>query len=345
MLVETNGTGRAATFRKTNTTGAQPAVFVDSRGGHGIWADHNSATGYAAIIQTINTANTNAGMLVESIGTGPSVWALKSTDAVSGDAIRAENLVANGGAGSFAISNATNGAATISSTTSGTGGAGYFFNSNISNGAATLFTETTGTGAALQAQTSSGFAAIYARRDGATNGNAGVFEIVNTANTYPALQASTSGTGAAINARHTGTSGDAFFAEHAGGTGSAGNFRVSNTTNSASALFAATPSANGTAIGASNEANGVAFAIWSGGLKIVALDVTTSPIDQRASAYRIIAGTSFTLGYTPTDGEVFMVYNESGQSVDFIASGITHTLVNGQGQTFIVFPGGAVRGF
>lgn len=322
MLAETNGTGRAATFRRTNTTGSQPAVFVDSQGGHGIWADHNGATGYAAIIQTINTSNTNAGMLVESIGTGPSVWALKSTDAASGDAFKAENMIATGSAATFSITNATNTYAAVASRTSGSG------------------------------------PAILAENTGAANGFAGSFTVTNTANTYPAIQASTAGTGSGVRViqnagpgagmdvyMQNATSSSPGMSVDQGGLGDGGNFKISNADNNAAALSATTAAPNGMAIRASNDANGVAFAIWSGGLKIAVVDVTTSPIDKRASAYRITAGTTFTLGYIPTEGEVFMMYNESGQTVSFNASGITHTLLDGEGKTFIVFPGGAVRGF
>ncbi|MGC1240928.1 MAG: hypothetical protein WA874_05035 [Chryseosolibacter sp.] len=406
LFAESSGTGRTATFRKLGTTGSQPAVFVDSRGGHGIWADHNSATGYAAIFQTINTGNSNAGVMVESIGTGPSVWALKSTDAVSGEAFKAENWIANGSAATFHVTDVNNGSATISAHTAGVGSAGFFgqtnteawspalmaqtaaqgaafsakalsasananaaefvvenpantrnaimavsegtgstanfIGNNASSTAATVYVSNAGTGAGVQANTSTGFTAIYGRHEGAGNGNAGLFEITQATNTYPALQANTVGTGSAFNARHTGPSGDAVYAERAGaGNGSAGNFRVSDGSNNASALFGVTAAAGGTGIGASNEANGVAFAVWSGGVKIAAADVSTSSITTRASAYRLISGANFTLDFGPTDGEVFMIYNDTGASITI--AGVT--ILNGDGKTLVVFPGGVIRGF
>ena len=111
-------------------------------------------------------------------------------------------------------------------------------------------------------------------------------------------------------------------------------------------MFAATTSANGVAIGASNEADGVAFAVWKGGVKIVALEVTTSVIPTRASAYRITAGgTTFSLGFTPTDGEVFMIYNDTAAPVTISAGGVNDTIAVGEGNTYVVFPGGVIRGF
>jgi trimeric autotransporter adhesin len=191
IYAESNGTGRTATFRKLGTTGSSPAVYVQSMGGHGIWADHNSTSGYAAIIQTINTGNTNAGLYAESIGNGPSIWALKSTSAVGGNAFTAENQIATGSAANFNITDPTNTDAAI-------------------------YTTTGGTGAAIQAQTSTGFAAVFGIRDGSSNGNAAIFDITNASNTYPSLQANTSG------------------------SGSAANFQVMNASNGAQAVFVQT---------------------------------------------------------------------------------------------------------
>lgn len=409
LYAETVGNSRVATFSKRGTTGTQPAVFISSLGGHGIWADHNAPTGYAAIIQTINTANTTAGMLVESIGTGPSVWALKSLDAVGGDALTAENWIGTGGVATFKMTNAANPNSAIMVTTAGqgsagtfeqtdatvwapalvarsngqgaalnavstasananaaefvvqnpannrnavmahtegTGSAGNFMVNNAASGAASLIAQTAGTGAAIQAQTSTGFAALYARREGASNGNAGLFDIVDAANTYPALQVNTAGTGAAINARHTGASGDALYSEYAGtGDGSAGNFRNSNANNNASAVYADT-NGKGPAISANHATKGIALAVWSGGIQITTELVTTPSIANRASAYRITSGgTTFTIDFAPVDGEVFMIYNESGQAITISGGGSNTTLLADEGKTFVAFPGGVIRGF
>jgi hypothetical protein len=74
----------------------------------------------------------------------------------------------------------------------------------------------------------------------------------------------------------------------------------------------------------------------------VAADVTTSPISVRASAYRITAGgTTFGFSFSPGDGEVFMVYNETGQAIT--VAGVT--IANTEGKVLVVFPGGVIRGF
>ena len=415
LFAETNGTGRTATFRKTGTTGAQPAVFVESQGGHGIWTDHNGANGFAGIIQTINATNPNAALLTESIGTGPSVLALKSVDAVGGDALRAETNIGSGSAGSFAITNAANGYPVISSTTTGTGPAIRAENSGAANGFAATFDVTNpanqypaiqvssagngsgvrvmqpkglgagvdifmqntssaasgiavdqggsghggsfiisnglnssvavqamtkGTGAALEASTSTGFTALMARHDGAMNANAALIEIANSVNNYPALQVNTAGTGFAVNARHTGTAGDAIYAEHAGAAnGSAGNFRVSHAENSASALFAATNAPSGTAVGASNEANGLAFAIWGGGMKVSTHTLLAdASITTRASAYLISGGLSYTVGFLMSEGEIVYFFNSTAGNVTVEKTSIPAN----SGKTFI-FLGGALR--
>jgi hypothetical protein len=343
LFAESNGTGRTATFRKLGTTGTSPAVYIQSMGGHGLWADHNSPNGYAGIIQTINTANTNAGLLTESIGTGPSIWALKSTDAVGGNAFEAENQIATGGAARFEISDATNPNATIYSTTGGTG-------------------------AALQAQTSTGFTAIFGVRDGSSNGNAGVFDITNASNSYPSLQANTVGTGSAANfqinnassnapalfaqtngtgtaiaANHTGSTGDVIYADRQGtGTGSAGNFRISNGSNNASAVHGQTNAAGGTAVGAMNTSDGVALAIWQGGMKVTTLSISSTTISTRAMAYNITSGgTTFTFGFGPTQGEVFLVYNSTGSPIT--VEGVAIPV--GEGRTLVHFGGAGFKGF
>lgn len=149
-----------------------------------------------------------------------------------------------------------------------------------------------------------------------------------------------------------GTGADLFKLIYAG-TQSAGvaSFENQNPNNTASALNATTASAGGYAVGASNEANGVALALSAGGLQITTQVVTTGSIAKRAAAYQLSpnAGTTtFTLDFGPKDGEVFMIYNESGQNADIIdkaTGGNVATVQNGEGMTFVVFPGGVIRAF
>jgi hypothetical protein len=52
-------------------------------------------------------------------------------------------------------------------------------------------------------------------------------------------------------------------------------------------------------------------------------------------------GVTFSLDFGPSDGEVFMMINETGQNITIAGIG----LQNGEGKTFVVFPGGIIRGF
>jgi trimeric autotransporter adhesin len=254
LFAESNGTGRTATFRKLGTTGTNPAVYVQSMGGHGIWADHNSTSGYAAIIQTINTGNANPGLYAESIGTGASIWALKSTDAVSGDAFKAENLIASGSAGVFSLTDASNTSPAINVTTAGGGNAVYAENSGSSNAIGGLFrnTNASNTYPALQAETtgpapgisviqgpSSAGSGMYVgiqntststaaiSVDNAGTGRAAMFYNSNGSNSSPAVQGRTVGNGSGVSGLTT-------------GTGVAGQFDINNSSNSNDALYAAT---------------------------------------------------------------------------------------------------------
>lgn len=235
-------------------------------------------------------------------------------------------------AAAFRINNAANTFSAIFVETNGTGSAGMFQQTNTEVWSPALTARTDGQGAAI-----SGVSTTTS-----VNANAAEFVVENTSNPRSAVMATTQGTGFAINATHSGASGDAIYAEHQGsGNGSAGNFRISNAANGASALYAATNAPSGTSIGASNDANGIALAIWAGGMKITTNEVTTTSITTRAAAYRITTGgTSFTLDFGPIDGEVFMIYNETGQAIT--VGGIL--IPNNEGRTLIVFPGGVIRG-
>ncbi len=338
LSVINNGMGSAGRFTINNRGSKMPALWAETNSDSALSAPIyglNTGTGdVAASFRITNAASAFSAAFAESNGSGPVIFA---------------NQIGIGQAGQFQIQNAGNAEVAVRAFTNGTGSAANFNINNAANTAPALFTTTTGTGAALQASTSTGFTAIYGRHEGATNGNAGLFDIIDAANTYPALQVNTAGTGAAINARQNGTSGDAIYAEKVTGTGSAGNFRISDGNNSASAVYGATTAAGGVAMGAANEANGIAFAIWNGGLQVTTNVVSGSTsISSRASAYQItFAATTFSLDFGPKDGEVFLIYNETAQTITINnASGAAvASLLSGEGKTFIVFPGGAIRAF
>lgn len=378
--------GYAAILQSINIANPDPAVFVEAVGpgfslfvqksqsastGDAIFADHWGSAGSAARFVVNNATNPSPGIISQTNGTGSAITAentgagngfaglfsvtdpannypaIQASTAGAASGVRVIQTTGTGGGVDVFMQNATSSASGMAVDQGGLGSAGSFLITNPSSGSPAVSAVSNGAGAALEAKTSTGFTAVYGRHEGAGNGNAGLFEILGTSNSYPALQVNTAGTGYAINARHTGTLGDAIYAEHAGAAnGSAGNFRISNTANGASALYAATNGTNGAAIGASHDADGVAFAVWRGGVKVTVMDITTAVIPTRASAYRITGTeTSFSLGFTPTDGEVFMIYNETGNAITFTASGLTNSISAGEGKTFIVFPGTAIRGF
>ena len=347
MLVESNGTGPLAFFRRTNTTSSQPALYVDAQSGGGIRADIHGGSGYAGIFQNVNTANTTPALYAETIGTGTSIWALKSTDAVGGDAFKAENWIATGSAGSFSLTDANNPSPAIAVTTAGTGAAIRAYNEGTGNGFAGEFSigNSLNQYPAIQASSAGPGSGVRVMQTTGTGAGVDIF-MQNTSSPAAGLVVDQQGLGAAINARHTGsTSGDALYAEHAGtGSGSAGNFRISNSSNNASAVYAAT-NGTGPAIGSSHDSKGIAFAIWSGGIQITTEVITASSITNRASAYRITGGgTAFTLDFGPVNGEVFLIINETGQTITISGGGTNITLLNGEGKTFIMFPG-ALRAF
>lgn len=338
-VMQNTGMGPGMDVFMQNTSSTAPGLAVG-----------NDGLGQAGSFTINNAANNNSGVAVNTIGLGDAGFFQIDNGSSTNAAVKGRVINAGGTAGAFEVFNTANNYSAVYARTDGTGNAGNFTINNGTNASPALVSSTIGTGAAIEAQTATGFAAVYARRDGASNGNAGLFEITNAANTYPALQVNTAGTGFAINARHTGTTGDAVYAEHAGaGNGSAGNFRISNSGNTASALYAATNSTTGgAAIGASNDANGIAFAIWNGGVQVTTSDVTTTTIATRASAYRVISGgTSFNITFGPLPGEVFMVYNDTASQIDILDGGGTNitSIPAGQGKTFVVFAGGFIRAF
>lgn len=211
LFVESNGTGRVATFLRTGTGGG-PTVFANVKNtGHGFWSEHEGTNGYAAILQSVNASNPSPAVFVEALGSGFSLFVQKSQATSTGVALYSEHLGASGEAGRFVVNNASH---------------------NIS----ALHATTNGTGNAISAQTATGWTALHAVRDGATNGNAAVIQINDAANTYPALQVNNVGSGPALNSVTT-------------GTGFAGNFVVENIESMASSVYAETKG-GGTSISA-----------------------------------------------------------------------------------------------
>jgi hypothetical protein len=226
------------------TNGSSAVSVLQNGTGIGIFSRiDNAAAGTSAIYGTTNSnlggALAPVGVYGESTGTGST-------------------------AGSFRITNAANTFSALYSETNGTGptftarqigagnaSAGSFRVTGAANTGAAIYSQTDGTGAAIQGQTSTGFTAVYGRREGATNGNAGLFEITDAGNTFPALQSRTVGTGSAANFQvnnaasnapcvvATSNASDATIVSLNSGLGSAGVF-YTNTSNTTSAIEAGT---------------------------------------------------------------------------------------------------------
>lgn len=360
LFGETNGTGpaiygnqiglgRGAQFQITNASNSNAAIrsFTSGTGSAGFYTINNTANSSAGIFSTTN--GKGAAIFGENTGTGSAAKFIVNNSLSASPVLWAET-------------NSNNSmSAPIYGVHTGLGdGAASFRISNSSNAYAAIYTTTNGQGAALRAENT-----------GAGNGFAATFDVTNAANQFPAVQVSSAGAGSGVRVMQpsgTGAGVDVFMqnptspasglAVDQGGAGHGGSFIISNASNNSHAVQAITK-ANGSAgefitantlntaptISTSHDGNGIAFAIWRGGVQVTTMDVTTLVISTRASAYRVLVAGNLSLGFTPSGGEVFMLYNESGQAITFTASGITHTLQNGEGKTFISFGNGEVRGF
>jgi hypothetical protein len=269
LRVATNGLGRAAEFTIFKTDNTSNVISANTQG-----------LGIAGNFTINNAANTNSVITANTNGTGDGVFSQLNNATSTNTAIKGRSTNVGGGAGAFEIFNATNPRSAVYAVTQGLGGAGSFDINNAANGSPALFSQTNGTGAAIQGTTSTGFASVYGRREGATNGNAGAFEITNAGNAFQALavrtigtgsaatfdvnnaasgatalNVSTNGTGAAIQGT-TSTGWTAVYGRREGATnGHAGKFEITDAGNTSPALFAYTV---GTGTSATFEVNNVA---------------------------------------------------------------------------------------
>lgn len=369
-------------YGEARGTGSVGGAFWIQNAGNNFPALYSNTIGIGPSISAnvTNASNPAPAVVAQTNGSGPAgvfeqssteVWspALQGRTNGLGAAIAgtATATSTNANASEFVVQNASNPRHAVRAETIGTGISGYFVNNNPANNSPALLGTTNGGGAGVQAETTSGFTALWAKRDGSSNGNAGIFDITNAANSYPSLQANTvgsgsagsfqvnnsgssapalfaqtNGTGSAIGADNTST-GDAIAAIKSGSSGSAGNFQINNGSNPASALYAMTNAGNGSAIGASNSGNGNALAVFSGGVRLSVASISSSPITTRAAAYLITSGaTSYTFDGTVTmnEGDTFYFFNSQGVSVTVAGA----TVNPGTGRTFI-YMGGSLRAF
>ena len=301
----TSGTGYAGFFTINNPANTSAGIFSTTNGSGAAVSGQNIGTGngFGGLFNITQATNTFPAIQASSVGTGPGVRVFQDVGTGAGMDIFMRNISST--APGFAVDQ------------QGLGNGGNFNIINASSSGTSLFSSTTGTGSAAN------------------------FTINNTTSNAAGLSSTTNGSGSAIRATHTGTLGDVIYAERQGtGSGSAGNFRISNAGNTASAVFGVTNVAGGTAVGALNETNGVALAIFGGGIKVSTNTlVTGTSITTRAAAYLITGGGPYTFAFIVTEGEVFYIYNNIAVGTVDVAGAI---IPANSGKTCI-FLGGALR--
>ncbi|GCC52768.1 hypothetical protein SanaruYs_30070 [Chryseotalea sanaruensis] len=323
--VNTNAlNGRAGAFSINNAGSQNFALYAQSNGDSTGAAVHgnNIGNGFGVYGKSLGSKFGSAAVYGLHEGIGDAAGAFRITNAGSpyaslygetngtGSAIFGNHLGTTGRAGQFQIGNAGNTSAALRGFTSGLGNAAFFTISNPVNDSTAILGETNGSG--------------------------------------DAIKALNRGTGAAMYARAFGTN-DAIYAEKQGGdgVGSAGNFQNQEPTNNASALFASTNAPAGLALGAFNFANGNAFAIFQGGMKVSTATLnagTNTLITTRAVAYFIEdASSSFTFsgGVAFDEGDMIYIFNG-----DLGNNAIVDSLVIASNQGIVgIYMAGALRFF
>lgn len=311
LYSETNGLGSAASFKNINASNNASGLYAETNGG-------------GAAVYGINT-NTTASFATGVMG--------EINTSVFGIAVFGRNAGTGGYAGSFEIQNAANTGWGVKGMTIGTGAGVYGLNDGTADGLAGLFENTRPTNAApaLQATTVGSGAGVFGKNEGAGNGFAGLFITDQASNTYPAIQASTAGSGPGVRVIQDATaigggmdvmiqnatnSSLGFSVDHQG-TGNAGSFNINNAASPAIALFSQS-NGTGPAITANQTNNGLALNVTNGGLRYNVTTVSSAgSITSRSAIYNITTTGTFTLGWSPTDGDVIYVNNTNGGTITF----------------------------
>lgn len=215
---ESTGTGSlAASFRVINTANTFPAVYAETNGSGPTINSRNIGTtnGFAGLFANTVATNTFPAIQASTAGTGPGVRVI-------------QNATSPGRGMDVFMQNPSSTETGISIEHQGLGSAARFSITNAASGAPGIASTTSGSGAAIEATTSTGFTAVYAKREGSSNGNAGLFEITNADNGFPVVQVNSVGKGPALNVSGSGS------------LGNAGAFSLTNSSSTAAALYAST---------------------------------------------------------------------------------------------------------
>lgn len=172
--------------------------------------------------------------------------------------------------------------------------------------------------------------AIYANHEGVGDASF-VSRINNAANPFSAVFAETNGTGSCIFSLQLGTgragqfqisnpaSSAAALRGFTNGTGMSGFFTVANAASTSAGVFSAT-NGTGPAIQAESSSltDALALFVSNGGVRLAVHTLSTSgAVAARSAVYRIDGGDTYTLGFTPVEGDVFFIYNNTGSAVNF----------------------------
>lgn len=306
IYIEHQGTdGPVAQIRRTNANASGAAIIGYNNStlaqSPAIYALHEGTGDPAFVARISNTQSANAAVFAETNGGGPAIFA---------------SQLGTGRGAQIQITNAANAQIGVRSFTSGTGKAGLFTISNAANNDTAFMAETNGTGYAFAAtQKGEGRGATFNTTN--VNGFTTLEVNSNSSKSSPAVMIFHNGTG---------DGSDALQVRRNAGTGSAGRFLNYSNDNNQPALNAETWAANGTAFSTSHQANGIALAALAGGIRVSTASIGsgTSVINTRATAYMFGGGgPSFTFGFGPANGEVFMFYNNTGATITITSASVS----------------------
>lgn len=312
-----NGTNMIGYRYKGNTGASVGVLYLENQ---------DSMNAFAPVFSLSNSKVGGAGVFITNHLSG------------AGNSLSATNF-GLGRAGRFTVNNAQNNSIALQVSTNG------------QSSSVAFLAENTGTGAGIVGISngiSINTAAVYGEHKG-TGSAAGVFRITNANNTSPALFSETNGSGAALFASAganghsvygvTNGSGNAVFGAQTGsgravqgqitnptnsesairgftdGLGRAGFFTVQNTANNAAGILA-THNGTGSAIQAENTGNALALFLAAGGLKLSTTTLSTGTnIQTRSVVYDIAGGGPYTIGFSISNGELFVFYNRTAATV------------------------------
>lgn len=270
-------TGGAANLVSSNAagTGNTLSATQNGLGRAGRFVVNNTGNTAVALQALSNGGSGSAALLAENTGTGAGILSITNGTGNNTAAIFAEHRGSGAAAGVFRIAQNTNNSPAL-------------FAQTVSNGDV-VFATTTGNGHGVYTTTSGSGNALFAAQTG--SGRAVQGQITNPTNTEAAIRGFTDG------------------------LGRAGFFTVSNPANTAAALFA-THNGAGSTLHTENTGNGNALFVSAGGMRLAVTTVSGgTTIAARTPVYDITGGVLYNFTFPLTNGEMFLIYNRTGNAV------------------------------